>query len=32
VHDENARPFAGTVRIDRKKPVESCVTIAAAGF
>ena len=28
VHDENTRPFAGTVRIDRKKPVESRVAIA----
>jgi hypothetical protein len=28
VHDENARPFADTVRIHRKKPVESCVAIA----
>jgi hypothetical protein len=28
VHDENARPFASTVHIDRKKPVESRVAIA----
>jgi len=28
VHDENAWPFAGTVRIDRKKPIESNVAVA----
>jgi hypothetical protein len=28
VHDENARPFAGTVRIDGQNAAESCVAIA----
>jgi len=27
VHDENARPFAGTLRVDHKKPSESRVAI-----
>jgi hypothetical protein len=27
VHDENARPFAGAVRIDRKKSIESGVAV-----
>src|SRR4029453_8410713 len=28
VHDEDARPLAGTIRLDREKPVESRVAIA----
>ena len=28
VHDEHAGPFAGTLRVDHKKPGESCVAIA----
>jgi hypothetical protein len=28
VHDENARPFAGTLSVDHKKPSESSVAIA----
>jgi len=28
VHDENARPFAGTLRVDHEKPSECCVAIA----
>ena len=27
VHDENAWPLASTVRIDRKKPIESYVAV-----